>query len=273
MQFVQGERTMRRFLVAAMIVCAPGVANALNTWGTDMSDLWWNPNESGWGINIAHQREVIFATFFVYGADNKTRWYVAPDMIGPSSGDASSYTFSGNLYETNGPFLGGPFNPTQVSNVQVGTATLVFSQANRGTLDYSVGTSVVSKVIERQTFRRAEIRGTYAGAILGTTSGCGAAVDHLANGIFAVTLNPLPSNSITISSTLENGAQCNYSGNYEQQGRLGTIAGTFSCGGNVPTAGTFNAFEIEAGNGALVIRYEARYESCVERGRIGGLKP
>jgi len=45
---------MRRFLVAAILVCAPSVANALNTWGTDMSDLWWNPNESGWGINIAH---------------------------------------------------------------------------------------------------------------------------------------------------------------------------------------------------------------------------
>ena len=262
---------MRRFLVAAILVCAPSVANALNTWGTDMSDLWWNPNESGWGINIAHQRDVIFATFFVYGADNQPRWYVAPDMIGTSSGGASSYTFSGTLYETNGPFLGGPFNPAQVSNRQVGTATLAFSQANQGRLDYSVGTSVVSKVIERQTFRRAEFTGTYIGAIVGTTSGCGAAGDHVVNGLFVVSLDPLPSSSIAISSTLENGAQCNYSGNYQQQGRLGTIAGTFSCGGNAPTAGTFNAFEIEAGNGAMVIRYEARYGSCVERGRIGGL--
>jgi hypothetical protein len=175
------------------------------------------------------------------------------------------------LYETNGPFLGGPFNPAQVSNRQVGTATLAFSQANQGRLDYSVGTSVVSKVIERQTFRRAEFTGTYIGASVGTTSGCGAAGDHVVNGLFVVSLDPLPSSSIAISSTLENGAQCNYSGNYQQQGRLGTIAGTFSCGGNAPTAGTFNAFDIEAGNGAMVIRYEARYGSCVERGRIGGL--
>ncbi len=264
---------MRRFLVAAILACAPSAASALNTWGTDMSDLWWNPAESGWGINIAHQRDVIFATFFVYGADNQPRWYVAPDMIGPSSGNVGSPTFSGNLYETNGPFLGGPFNPAQVSNRQVGTATLVFSEANRARLDYTVDSSAVSKMIERQTFRRAELRGTYIGAIVGAISGCGSAGDYVANGLFAVTLDPLPSNSITISSTLENGAQCHYSGNYAQQGRLGAIAGTFSCGGNAPTQGTFNAFEIEAGNGAIVMRYEARYGSCVERGRIAGLTP
>ena len=26
-----------------------------------MQDLWWNPAESGWGINLAHQDDTVFA--------------------------------------------------------------------------------------------------------------------------------------------------------------------------------------------------------------------
>ena len=37
--------------------------------------LWWNPLESGWGINFAHQGDIIFATWFTYGADNQPQWY------------------------------------------------------------------------------------------------------------------------------------------------------------------------------------------------------
>ena len=34
-------------------------------------DLWWNPAESGWGINLAHQGDTIVATWSTYGADGK----------------------------------------------------------------------------------------------------------------------------------------------------------------------------------------------------------
>ena len=30
----------------------------------DYSDLWWNPNESGWGLNIAHQGDILFTSWF-----------------------------------------------------------------------------------------------------------------------------------------------------------------------------------------------------------------
>jgi hypothetical protein len=46
-------------LVVATLVAlvVPSRTWALNTWGSDMSDLWWNPDESGWGVNIAHHYE------------------------------------------------------------------------------------------------------------------------------------------------------------------------------------------------------------------------
>ena len=39
-------------LAATMVLAAPARA-------TDLSDLWWNPNESGWGVNVAQQAEVL----------------------------------------------------------------------------------------------------------------------------------------------------------------------------------------------------------------------
>ena len=33
--------------------------------------LWWNPDQSGWGINFAHQGDIIFATWFTYDAAGK----------------------------------------------------------------------------------------------------------------------------------------------------------------------------------------------------------
>ena len=65
---------MRSLLLAAFLAAAALPVRALNSWGTDMSDLWWTPTESGWGINISHQRDTIFATIFVYGPDNRARF-------------------------------------------------------------------------------------------------------------------------------------------------------------------------------------------------------
>jgi len=44
------------------------------------NDLWWDPSESGWGVNMIMQYDTIFATFFIYGPDGKARWYTASDM-------------------------------------------------------------------------------------------------------------------------------------------------------------------------------------------------
>ena len=41
--------------------------------------VWWKApaeSESGWGINFAHQGDIIFATWFTYGADGKPVWFL-----------------------------------------------------------------------------------------------------------------------------------------------------------------------------------------------------
>jgi lysyl endopeptidase len=109
-------------------------------------DLWWNPAESGWGLNIAHQGTILFATLFTYGADNKARWYVM------SSGNRTAAgLYSGTLYRTAGPaFNANPWVPATVT--AVGTMQVQLTNGNAATLTYTVDGTSVTKQIQRQVF-------------------------------------------------------------------------------------------------------------------------
>ncbi len=250
--------------VAATLFSIPALA--ANTWGTDLSDLWWNPNESGWGVNIAHQGDVLFLTIFVYGADDKVKWYVGPAITSLAGTDA--FTFSGTLYETTGPFIGSMFNPDEVTRREVGTATITFPTGTAGSLSYNVDGTFNTKWIERQTFRTNNLSGNYLGATTGSRSNCAAG-----SGGFATSSDILVNHSgsgIVISAT-GGIAGCTYSGDYVQTGRMGRIAGMVSCANG--QGGTFEAFEAESGQDGFLARYTADYGAgCTETGRIGGVK-
>ena len=108
------------------------------------TDIWWNPAESGWGINLNHQSDTIFASLFTYFSDGKGLWLVAT-MTKQSNG---SYT--GPLYRTVGPtFNASPWTSTTAT--QIGTMTVTFA-GTTGTLVYSVNGTTVTKTIQRQVF-------------------------------------------------------------------------------------------------------------------------
>ncbi|MBK6980577.1 MAG: hypothetical protein IPH30_02885 [Betaproteobacteria bacterium] len=75
------------------------------SYANNYQDLWWNPTESGWGVNFAHQGDILFATLFTYGADGRSQWFVM------SRGERTpgTRTFRGTLYRTTGP----PFDATR----------------------------------------------------------------------------------------------------------------------------------------------------------------
>jgi lysyl endopeptidase len=115
---------------------------------TDFTDLWWNPNESGWGLSlIQHPNRMMFAVWYTYGLDGKRTWFYVP-----SGTWTDSRTYSGRLYTTVGPAADGPFDPTRVRVQQVGAATLTFSDNNNGTLAWSHGSNSGTKAITRQPF-------------------------------------------------------------------------------------------------------------------------
>jgi len=112
----------------------------------DYTDLWYNANESGWGMAISHQSDVMFLAWYVYDSGGKPFWYVAPACAVSGSG------CSGSLYRTTGPALGPTFNPNQVQAFQVGSAIVSFIDANTAVLSYTVDGVSATKTITRQTF-------------------------------------------------------------------------------------------------------------------------
>ena len=112
--------------------------------------LWWKSPagiESGWGLNLAHQGDVIFATWFTYDANGKAWWLVM------TADRTATNIFTGTLYATHGPaFSAVPFDPNAVTKAAVGTATLTFSDIDNGTFSYTVNGIQQIKPITRERF-------------------------------------------------------------------------------------------------------------------------
>ncbi len=112
----------------------------------DYTDLWWNPNESGWGVSLTQQFGMIFAAWYTYDATGKPVWYVVPNC--PVSGAGCT----GSLYQvTGGESLTTTWNGTNTPTV-VGSATFGFSNASSGTMSYTLNGVSSSRAIGRQAF-------------------------------------------------------------------------------------------------------------------------
>lgn len=249
--------TIRKWiLIAAMIFCTTAFAN---TYTSDFSDLWWNENEPGWGVNVNHQREMVFLTFFIYGKDGRVLWYTGQaSHVGQTPQGA--LVFTGGMYEfTGGSWFAGVYNAANVSGRSAGTVSFT-AYLDSATLAYTIDGMSVTKVVTRQTFRNNDLSGGYAGQIKQVRSGC---KTPYTNGDINsnVELN-VTTTANTFLMTVRNpdSSVCTYSGNYVQNGRLGRSQGTYTCPGGV--TGKYDAFELEANTQGYLGRYFAGDNFC-----------
>ena len=117
----------------------------------NLTGLWWNSAEPGWGVNVAHQGDTVFATIFAYADDGEPLWLVAS-----GARLQADRTFKGTLYRASGP--GFDEHPWSGVNLKpVGEVSLAFTRPDRGTLVYSYhdGSSHrnETKPIERMVFQ------------------------------------------------------------------------------------------------------------------------
>lgn len=137
----------------------PSIAQYLNpssgSTAPNYTALWWNPNESGWGVNVNHQGNILFATLFTYAPNGQPMWYFMSD----GNQQSGTQSFSGTLYSASGPI---PLQSSQLA--PVGTMTFTFSDANDGTLTYTVNGTQVTKQITKQVY------GSRAASCVPTTS-------------------------------------------------------------------------------------------------------
>jgi hypothetical protein len=127
---------------ASVGAVAPAAANYQGLWYKSPAE-----SEGGWGLNIAHQGDIVFATWFTYDATGKGWW------LSMTAGRQADGSFAGTLSQTTGPaFSAVPFDPARVARTDVGTATLRFGDSDNGTFAYTVNGISQSKTITRQKF-------------------------------------------------------------------------------------------------------------------------
>jgi hypothetical protein len=266
-------RSLRRFLSLLAASMAFALPASATTYSTDYTDLWFNPSESGWGVNVIQQSDTMFATLFVYGADNSARWYVASATVPASSGNQT--LFSGPLYQTTGPYFGGAFNPASVVVTQVGSMTFNFTSSNSGTLTYSVNGVNVTKSITRQTFKNNNLGGHYLGGLIGISSACNGvgAGDVLVFGTTDVQHSGAQQVTMTIDfvNTGNVAVHCTFNAPYSQAGKMGALSGTWGCtfNGGSPTNGSFSVSQIDATLYGWAGRFNGNDQYCTYNGNFG----
>jgi len=204
-------------LATMMFAALAGPPAHATSFSIDNSDLWWNPNESGWGLQLVQRSEVIFATLFVYNDASVPVWYSA--TLEPNG--FSSWT--GALAQCNGPWFGSvPFDPRLKTCTQVGNMNFTAFGDQDGMLVYSVNGVTVNKMITRETLRMQDSSGNYAGILSLDAVGCANPADggRSQNRIdFSLVQN---GNTLTMMSQEQgSSAACTYSGSYTQVGQFG----------------------------------------------------
>jgi hypothetical protein len=231
---------------------------------TNYSDLWWIPAESGWGANVTQQDNLLFVTFFVYGPSGQPVWYSA--TLGfAGEGLNGNKSFTGDLYQTTGPWFGGPFDPGQVAYRRVGTLTFASNATSTAVLQYSVDGVIVTKNIQRQTLAADRVDGSYLGMLSDLASACS---DTTMNGtrtdsVGTVTITQTGTSVVVASS------ECTFNGTYSQEGQFGRIVGTYTCGA---TSGPFTFYELRTEQNGVFGRYTKQDASCTYGGTIAAAR-
>ncbi|MGZ5650697.1 MAG: trypsin-like serine peptidase [Usitatibacter sp.] len=77
------------------------------------SDMWWNPDESGWGLSITQHSPTIFAAWYIYDSSGRPQWIVMP-----GGHWTTTTSFTGDLYTATGPDPRGAFDPGLVARAR-----------------------------------------------------------------------------------------------------------------------------------------------------------
>jgi hypothetical protein len=261
---------LRRIMIAVLTLTllVAGVARGAST--ADYSDQWWIEAESGWGASVLQQADILFIDLFVYGVDNKPTWFTVT-AFSQSSAPTGHTVFTGDLYQTSGPYYGGSFDSSSVTYAKVGTLTFDADTTSTAKLTYTVNGVPIAKNVTRQTWRTENLSGSYYGGDSGEQTLCGAANGYRETQT-SIEIAHAADNSITITTKDPQNRVQTVTGTYSQSGHVGRIVGTLSAPQQGLT-GKVDYFEVErtisgiTGRGHVVLS-----SGCVWDGRWGGVR-
>ena len=223
------------------------------------NDMWFRASESGWGLNVIEQGNLIFATLFVYDAQRRPRWYVASELAQQGDSADGEVTYSGPLTESTGPYFGTAFNPSAVTRRQVGQMSLRARANGTAELAYTVDGMQVSKVVQRFAFRKQDFSGNYFGSY-----------DHDRQAIIGID-DSGPDFRMTLVDRFGGMGTCTFVAPFSQVGSLRTMSGSFTCGSQ---SGSFLMRHATVSAHGFTARFDSPFfdfEPVVD-GHLGGVR-
>jgi hypothetical protein len=246
-------------MIARILLCLSLLLSALPaTAKLDWTDIWYDPAESGWGVNMVQSDTFMFATFFIYGANGLPTWFTAQMNWVPSR-----LAYVGPLYTTTGTGYQFPWQPGNSSATQVGIASFTptqggFSVAYRGTLAYSFSANglTITKSIQRQTLTAFDLDGSFTGGQYGEYYDCTVPGDNYSyTDPFDLEVVRL-GNNLSLTFTYSSGFSCTLSGAVAQNGMLHRIdSASYRCSDGLSTTAT--VYELKSTGVGIEGRYFA----------------
>ena len=252
---------LKRLLLTLLMLTALAQAAA----ATDYTDIWFNPSEAGWGMNVVQSDAFLFLTFFIYGADSKPTWFTGQVTL-----DASN-NFNGTLIATTGTYYILPW--AGFTAAAAGTASFQPLTPYTARLVYTVnGVGTVTKLIQRQTLTAINIGGDFTGGLNLAKSQCANSGSGTLTVNFSIN-QPLNNNGpVTINMFRADGVNCTFTGPATQFGKLyQMLNATYTCNNGRNT--TANVNELGASTFGIEGRWSAFVQDgCVETGVFNAVK-
>lgn len=261
---------LARAVLLFMLALGGATGAGASSWSTDVTDIWWNPDESGWGINFVQTGSFVFATLFVYASDGKPVW-IAGQLRGAE--EPETIRFTGPLSYSTGPFFGGSFDPALVTRREAGTMTLVLDTVSTGQLSYTLDGVTVTKRISRQPLTHDDYAGEYRASFTYTTGACTDASKNVTRTVTGAMSIRTQADVTTATIPMSDASTCTIHGSYAQAGRTGSISGTYACTGGA--SGAAQMFQM-TGEPWMFMAYVDFYngsDGCATQGELVGLKP
>lgn len=235
----QEEATMfRRLALSALLFALTAPAGAAS-----FNDLWYDPAESGWGVQVVQSNTFQFLTLFLYGTDGRPTWFTA------HLNDDGTGTYTGTLRANTGTYFAAPWDPARLTDDVVGTVTFAPTDPYHATLTYALANAApVKKDVQRQSLTPHVLSGSYSGSLTGSVTGCANAADNRATvrGRYNLAVTQVADQAATLTfsfvDSTYNGMVCTLTGPLAHFGFLyQMVDAQYGCTGQAIAPGTTKA--------------------------------
>jgi len=135
---------LRPFAALFCSIALPALAQSVPAF--NVTDMWWNPNESGWAVSMQHSSSTnqVYALWHTYDPreaepatsnpnDYKPIWIA---MTGATW--VSPTTLAGDAYVTNGTAFWQPYVPGAFQITRVGRFSFTFTSSSQAIFTYEI---------------------------------------------------------------------------------------------------------------------------------------